>query len=262
MLEKFFASERILFFKELKAQDLIVTNEQRWKRVEEKIGTIQSAVLFLIPYNAGQKTTNLSVYAQPRDYHLYVKELSVRFERFLISSGESINFMGFTDSSPIDERDAALKAGLGILGKNGLLINPHYGSYVFIGEFFLGSALSPSKAGEIETCCDCGACELACPTKAVLDPIRKNCLSLVSQKKVWTESDKELMAGATCKWGCDLCQVVCPCNQEVEKTPIPYFLSDHVTELSRDDLEDVDGRFSDRAYFWRGKDVLIRNLDL
>ena len=43
-------------------------------------------------------------------------------------------FCGFSDHSPIDERDTAAKGGLGVIGRNRLLINEEYSSFCFIGE--------------------------------------------------------------------------------------------------------------------------------
>ena len=45
--------------------------------------------------------------------------------------GES--FVPAADNSPLPEREAAWLVGIGLRGKNGLLILPPYGSYVFLG---------------------------------------------------------------------------------------------------------------------------------
>ncbi len=260
MLKEFFDAEQILFFQELNAADLRVINEKKWKRAQESLGSIQSAVIFLIPYNAGQQTTNLSVYAQPRDYHLYGKELFERFARYLDERGEDLGFLGYTDSSPIDERDAALKAGLGVLGKNGLLNHPIYGSFVFIGALLLSRAQKSVSAREIGSCRACGACERACPTGAILDPKREECLSSLTQKKTWTEEEAARMASVPCKWGCDLCQNACPMNRNVAETPIEFFRHDHIPMLSQEVTELDEPAFLARAFSWRGREVLKRNL--
>ena len=82
MLQEFFEKEKIEYFAEISIDDATVWDREKLEKIKEKLGRIESVVLFLIPYFAGQKTTNLSVYAQGRDYHLYVKELSCRFEEF------------------------------------------------------------------------------------------------------------------------------------------------------------------------------------
>ena len=124
MLKSFFHGEGIFSFREISVESVRVWDEKKWERVKEKLGTVESVAVFLIPYYAGQKTTNLSVYAQPRDYHGYIHLLSDRFARFLEEKGSETDFCAFADSSPIDERDAALRSGLGFFGRNGLVIHP------------------------------------------------------------------------------------------------------------------------------------------
>lgn len=260
MLKGFFDREGIRFYRELPARAVRVIDGDKYRRMEEKLGGIQSCVVFLIPYYTGQKTTNLSVYAQPRDYHRYMTELSERFGVYLAKIGADLPFMGYTDTSPIGERDAALKAGLGFLGENGLVLNRVYGSFFFIGEFFLARAIHPEEPTEPQRCPGCGKCVDACPTGAIRDPERRACLSLLSQKKQLTPEEKTLVDKADCKWGCDLCQNVCPFNQNAEKTPIPFFQTDLVEMLDHDAIEAPKAEFQKRAYAWRGRNVLRRNL--
>ena len=260
ILDEFFAREKIAFYRELAAADLLVFDREKYRRIEEEIGGVESAVIFLIPYYTGQKTTNLSIYAQPRDYHWYLRELCGRLQSYLMEKQADLPFMGFTDTAPISERDAALKAGLGFLGENGLVLNEVYGSLFFIGEFFLARAQSPAAPAEKKTCPRCGRCKAACPTGAILDPERKRCLSLLSQKKDLTPDEKALVDAAPCKWGCDLCQNVCPFNENAALSPIPFFQTDLVERLDREAVEAPKDAFRQRAYAWRGRNVLRRNL--
>lgn len=260
MLKAFFEREKILFYRELGADALTVFDEEKYRRIGEAMGGVKSCVIFLIPYYTGQKTTNLSIYAQPRDYHRYLQELSQRFQAYLQEQSQDLPFRGFTDTSPISERDAALKAGLGFLGENGLVLNETYGSFFFIGEFFLGKALSPEAPSEIRRCPACGKCAAACPTGAIRDPERKKCLSLLSQKKHITPEEKALLDASDCKWGCDLCQTVCPYNANAAHSPIPFFQTDLVKRLTLEEVEAPKETFQKRAYAWRGRNVLRRNL--
>lgn len=260
LLDAFFEKEQIRYYRELKADALKVFDKDKYLRIEETIGKVESCVVFLIPYFVGQKTTNLSVYAQVRDYHRYLMELCGRLQAYLEERGADLPFMGFTDTSPISERDAALKAGLGFLGENGLVLNEVYGSFFFIGEFFLGRALEPQEPVETRRCPACGKCLAACPTGAIRDPERKRCLSLLSQKKVLTPEEKALVDGADCKWGCDLCQNVCPFNEKAERSPIPFFQTDLIDSLTPEAVEAPKEAFRERAYAWRGRNVLRRNL--
>ena len=70
-----------------------------------------------------------------------------------------------------DFRPLAVSAGLGSWGKNGLVVNPEYGSRLLFASVFtnaplesnsLQSDLHPSN----QTCNNCGQCLAACPAKA------------------------------------------------------------------------------------------------
>ena len=116
-----------------------------------------SAVFFLIPYYTGDSAErNISLYAVPRDYHLYVKALGEKLLPMLRSSYPGHSFALFTDHSPFDERDAAARAGLGMIGENGLLIHKKYGSYVFIAEVVSDMPLGEDSSRKIARCPGCG----------------------------------------------------------------------------------------------------------
>ena len=80
------------------------------------------------------------------------------------------------DEEPILERAWAARAGLGFVGKNGLLIVPGVGSLVLLGEVVTTLELEPDPPIP-ERCGACTRCLDACPTQAfaqpfVLDPRR------------------------------------------------------------------------------------------
>ena len=54
-----------------------------------------------------------------------------------------------------------------------------------------------------------------------------------------------------------MCQTCCPLNERAEKTMLPEFYEDVRPVLEEAALETD---LSERAYAWRGKDVLRRNL--
>ncbi|MBQ8350910.1 MAG: epoxyqueuosine reductase [Clostridia bacterium] len=228
----------------------------------------RTVILFLVPYYAG-RAENLSCYASARDYHGYMKGLFARvIPRMQAESGCS--FFGFADHSPIDERLAAAQAGLGMRGENGLLIHPRYGSFVFIGELLTDmppeavGAISPQ---EVLPCLSCGACARACPT-GFLRGEGAECLSAITQKKgELTEQEVALVRAGGSVWGCDCCQLVCPHNvsamREEQYTPIPYFREERITHLTKACLAAMTAEeFAARAFSFRGRTPLLRNLDL
>lgn len=237
-----------------------------------------TAILFAVPYlvtaDVSDPRRNLSLYAVPKDYHGYMKELETTV---LLSLGQSFpdrTFALFADHSPILEVDAAARAGLGVLGLNGLLITPDYGSFVFLGEMVTDADYTtvtgepiPAFPAEPPLCEECGACLTACLMEC-RDGDRTRCLSALTQKKgdlTAEETDAVLLGGLV--WGCDICQLACPHNlrviREGHDTSIPYFTDDRLTRLDSRILSAMpDEAFSSRAYAWRGRKVIARNISL
>ncbi len=261
LIKRFFENEKIEYFAALPYDALQV---KRPYLTERKKITPKSAVLFLVPYYY-EGGVNISSYAVARDYHIYISDVTERLSRALSFAYPKYKFIGFGDHSPIDERRAALMAGLGILGENGLIINEKYGSYVFVAELLTDAPpeiVGAIKPLEVMKCEGCGACLNACPTGRLSG--EGECLSDITQKKGELSSDeKELISRYNTAWGCDVCQRVCPHNSSPVKTPIAYFKKELIPSLTADDIISMDEEsFYRRAYSWRGKNTILRNLSL
>lgn len=219
-----------------------------------------SVILFALPYRApGEKDANLSCYAIPPDYHHIAAALFARLIPALKARFPGAKFAGFADHSPIDERHAAAIAGLGIIGDNGLLITERYGTYVFLAEI-ITDLPTDVQPGEIRTCAHCGACRAACPVG--MDHTR--CLSALTQKKgELTAEEADLIRANGSVWGCDICQTACPHNRTALCAPLPPFTADRIPHLTSSIVEAMDdGTFARRAYAWRDRAVILRNLRL
>ena len=262
-LKEFFEGEKLCEYALLDFDETTVTDERRAKRLFLDFDC-KTVALFVIPYKVDEPVEkNVSRYAFARDYHLYFKELSER----LFSHFPSL-FRASCDTSPINEVEAAVKAGLGSIGRHGLLINRRYGSYVFVGEFFSSLPKNDALFDGIkerhrgQECLGCGACERACPTSATKD--KTKCVSFINQKKRLDDGDEEIIKKSGIAWGCDCCQEVCPINLTAEKTEVPFFLEGLTPLLSHETLDSLinTGEFDARAYAWRGEKTLRRNLDI
>jgi epoxyqueuosine reductase len=138
----------------------------------------------------------------------------------LTTLGERIggSYRVLVDSSEHVDREAAVRAGLGFFGKNGLVIAPRFGSWIVLGTLVSDVALEPGEP----LARDCGACRLcieSCPTGAlvregVLDARR--CLSYWTQARTALPKPMRERMG-TSVYGCDICQRVCPWNRGPEK---------------------------------------------
>jgi len=67
----------------------------------------------------------------------------------------------------ISHRHAGELAGLGVFGKNSLLLSPKYGARIRLVSVITDADLTPDKRLEKEFCIDCDKCIQACPAKAL-----------------------------------------------------------------------------------------------
>lgn len=227
-------------------------------RLAEQLPSTPEQVYVLVaPYHVHGEPTILSSYAWGRDYHLYFSELYTKITEEMREADPMHWYRGFADHSLIAEVDAAVQAGLGVRGDNGLLIHPRYGSYLFLGTLLTdrpyAGVFSP-KTGE---CLHCGACRRACPSK-------ERCLSEITQTKgTLSKEDIALMRQEHTAWGCDACQRACPLNRDVEETPIPFFRESLLPTVTAAEVEAMPKeQFQQRAFAWRGRACILRNLQL
>lgn len=230
--------------------------------ISEILKGAKSIVVFLVPYNSGAEPENLSVYAAGRDYHKVCKEISDIISRKLAEEG--FNSAGFADVGPLSERKLAQKAGLGIIGDNGFLINEKYGTYTFIGYIITDCPLKPSQSSKGE-CMKCGKCIASCPGQAFTPNSfdKDKCISYLTQKKgELSKEEVRLIKKGKSAWGCDICQKACPMNNKKAFTELPDFRENLILCIKNEYLSNNEFRkkYSDRAFSWRGKSVIERNL--
>jgi len=84
-------------------------------------------------------------------------------------------------SEKISLRHAAELAGLGVIGRNHLLISREYGNLLWFSAVLTDAELIPDKKAEYSFCDDCDICVKACPVNALDDPVsfgRKECSAI------------------------------------------------------------------------------------
>ncbi len=158
-------------------------------------------------------------YARGRDYHRFVRRQLNELASFVRGLGDGIQARALCDTAPVLERAWAVRAGLGFVGKNGMLIIPGYGSYTVLGEVITTLALPTVHATTQPTgqpnCGECTLCLDACPSGALDSPYvldARRCLSYatIEAREFPARSRWELMSQQL--FGCDRCQEVCPYN--------------------------------------------------
>ena len=227
-----------------------------------------AAIAIIFPqYNKSAFGGNISAYCSLQDYHTVVMEQLKSIIDALQHKYPANSFVPFVDSSPIDEVDAAVKAGLGAKGRNSLLITEKWGSFVFIGEIVTDMEI-PSQLHTDKGCLNCGLCENKCPGGAVCGGIvdKEKCASFISQKKQeLTGEQHDILKRAKTVFGCDICQKVCPHNQKVlagdseAQKGNTLFCDDVFAVVTKENVEAV---YKQRAFGFRGLKVLQRNLEI
>ena len=180
--------------------------------------------VIILTYEYPRNDTRLSPgsiarYAQGDDYH---KLLAPK----LADLDETLQFYGgqqrcFTDSGPVSERFFAQLAGLGWIGRNGLLIRPDKGSYCFLASILTTLEL-PTDSPMPNRCGNCHRCEQACPTGALLNGCcdARRCIAYWTIESKQPHIPQDIAAAMQERiYGCDACQEACPWNRPRSGTP-------------------------------------------
>ncbi len=262
LLKEYFESRKIEYYAVLPYD---VCKETSPNIMSRESFVPKSVIIYLLPYYTGE-CVNISRYSASLDYHIALRETADGLIKTIKETAPDSSAKGYGDHSPINEVNAALISGLGIIGDNGLLINEKYGSYIFIGDIVTDiepDILGAAKPVKPDGCKHCGACKRACPT-GILRGEGKDCLSAITQRKgELSIEEAELMRKYNTVWGCDICQSSCPYNKDPRKTAIEFFYRDRISELTLDLLDGMSkAEFEKRAFAWRGRKTVERNLNI
>jgi epoxyqueuosine reductase len=164
---------------------------------------------------ASPLTGPVARYARFDDYHETLWERLNSLLAFIQSQVPTANGKVYCDTGPITERDLAMRAGLGWIGKHTNLISRHLGNWFFLGEILLDIALPPDPP-ETTHCGTCTRCLPACPTGAITAPYQldaRRCISyLTIELKGSIPLELRPLIGNRI-YGCDDCLAVCPWNK-------------------------------------------------
>ncbi|HJS28292.1 MAG TPA: tRNA epoxyqueuosine(34) reductase QueG, partial [Anaerolineales bacterium] len=168
------------------------------------------------PPDDGKPRARLAAYAWGDDYHQVLKPRLEAIISFIEEeAGWRVPARWYTDTGPILEREFGQRAGLGWIGKNTCLINPHRGSYFLLAEILLGIELEPDAPVTLDHCGSCRRCIEACPTGCILPDRTIDARLCISYLTIELRGEIPLELRAQMgNWvfGCDICQEVCPWN--------------------------------------------------
>jgi arabinose-5-phosphate isomerase len=177
-------------------------------------------------------------YTWIQDYHILVKELLQKFADKIEKCYPSINYRTTVDSSAISEKRWAIEAGVGSMGKNGLIHNRH-GSFFVLGVLLVDQfcdVYDPSLPKS--DCGDCDICVKSCPANALETPYRVDARRCVSYRNTEDKyPDYSKLAKEKYVFGCDICQEVCPRNKKKFANPLNVSKKSVFLPLENDELE-------------------------
>jgi epoxyqueuosine reductase len=163
----------------------------------------------------GEPRGRIARYAWDGDYHEVVKERLVKIRDGLRTRWPDQRYCIAVDTSPVLETEHAQRAGLGWVGKHTLLIHPRLGSWMMLGEIITTLPIEPN-APQADHCGTCTRCIDACPTQCIT-PYQVDASRCIAYLTIETRGPIDVRRHeAIGGWvaGCDMCQEVCPFNQE------------------------------------------------
>ena len=138
----------------------------------------------------------------------------------LVANGyEALIYDGLTEDNCIPLKAAGVRAGLGWIGKNTLLLNRKYGSFQALGAIITDADLSEENEMEQNLCGSCTACMDQCPSAALtpqkLD--RSRCISNLLEED---DMPDFIQSVPYYFFECDICQEACPWNEKHLSHPL------------------------------------------
>ena len=204
------------------AADLIAMRKRIAERLDPAavVPGAQTVIVLGIPYGAGESgapaDAAIARYARGRDYHYAHRDRMRALRTRLLALEPSLRTYACVDAGAAMEKAWAERAGLGFIGKNGVVMNRKFGSWFTLSLMVIDRGVDNYDEPHARLCGACDKCLTACPTQAFPSPgvvDARRCLSYHT-----VENHAEVPAEIRTRFGrqvfgCDVCQEVCPFNQ-------------------------------------------------
>ncbi len=155
----------------------------------------------------------IASYALAKDYHKVIRKQLKNLLKMLQKINPSLNGRCCVDTAPLLEKQLAVEAGLGWIGRQSLLVTPQFGTFVLLGVLLLDHQVDTLDAPFSGSgCAECRRCIEACPSGAILNNRTIDTRRCISAQTVECEAPANMDLHGWV-FGCDECQSICPYNR-------------------------------------------------
>ncbi len=210
--------------------------------LENAKSVISLAYNYYTPFKHDEKLPKISRYAWGKDYHKILKKKLKELCEYIeeinslpLAKGKCPKDVGvktryYVDDGPVMDKAWAVRSGIGWMGKHTNVINPDYGSWIFLSEIITSLEFETYDSPIEDLCGSCRICIDACPTGAIVDEYLLDANLCISYQTI--ENKGEIPGYINLDgwvFGCDVCQDVCPFNKNDRVTedkdfyPAPLF---------------------------------------
>lgn len=208
---------------------MVRTREER-QDIQKKLPGTQSVIVVARNYYGNRPEVKpgharVSRYAWGRDYHNALRKPLRRIANRIAAMEPGAETYCSIDTGPVMEKAWAMRAGLGWIGKNSLVLRKGLGSYFFLGVILTTVEIEPDSSAT-DQCGGCRLCIDACPTEAIVTPRvvdSRRCISYHTIENRGEAPEDLKPAFGDWAFGCDICQEICPWNRELTETTMSDF---------------------------------------
>ncbi len=205
----------------------------------------------------------IAAYALGRDYHDVVKKRARAVGNVIRHLRPGSTTRTYVDTGPVFEREWGSAARIGWFGKNTMLLNREHGSYFFLAEIFTDVEFEAPAEPYRDHCGTCRRCLDLCPTGALADGYVMRSDLCISYQTIENRGaiPRELRSKLG-NWifGCDICNDVCPWNDDHLSDDSAGDLLPRLPELLALDEAEFGLRFTVSAVKRAKRRGLLRNV--
>lgn len=230
----------------------------------------KSIVVVGAGYPSDECSCPISNHARAADYHRVLKaKLSGLASLIDKEYGRGSSGRICVDSAPLAERELAVRAGIGWIGRQGSVVSPDMGCCFFLGELMLSVELQPDTPIRPQ-CGECRLCLDACPSGAIMPGSlvdARRCISYLTIEHKGAIDPDMARSMDNSVFGCDRCTSVCPWNRSAKVKIMPEFNLASSAVPSLDDMAKLDEKgfitsFKNTPVYRIGLDRFLRNVKI